>query len=100
MTALSIDCSTRDKEYGWADVKPTHHPLDPIKIYALQAWKYVSLMVDDQADQSDIDEMINTAQELEAMARDGTDCTCNPRTDCRLCAAIARMIYADQRERG
>ena len=76
MTVLGINMTDSEKEKGWADTKPTLHPINTLYALSLSAWKLASKMVDDGRDWGDIENMQRTAQELERMARSGAECTC------------------------
>jgi len=94
MTVLGINMTDSEKEKGWADTKPTLHPINTLYALSLSAWKLASKMVDDGRDWGDIENMQRTAQELERMARSGAECTCFlPNQSCEVCRAACRVIY-------
>ena len=92
-----FNMSEKDPVNGWEGVKPSIHPINRLYALSLSAWKISAQMIDDGRDYEDIKRMQDTAVELEKYARFGEECTCTPRDyTCKICAAIARIIYNDE----
>lgn len=95
MTTLGVNMTTKDREYGWADIKPTIHARDPFFELAERMYKRASQLVDEGADQVEINSVNDLAKELEEIARDhNTECECRPdgASLCRTCRAMARAM--------
>jgi hypothetical protein len=95
MTVLGVNMTTKDPTYGWADIKPTIHARDPFFDLAERMYRRASELVDEGADQIEIDSVNDLAKELEDIARDHhAECECRPDSDllCRTCKAMAQAM--------
>ncbi len=67
MTTLGVNSSTQDRTYTWADTKPTHHPINRMRILSIALWK-LSAEIDDLVPHADILEIQRIAKELDDYA--------------------------------
>lgn len=99
MATLGVNMTSKEPEYGWADIKPTIRHKDPLFGYSERAYQLASRYVDEGRDQDDIDRMNWLGRELDGLARTDGECECrpDPRGDhlCRVCKAILELFHAE-----
>lgn len=91
MAVFGINATDKEPTVGWSNIQPTIHPQNTLITLSLAAWRLAGKMVDDGKDWDDIARMQEIASKLEDLAHE--ECDCLPNHDCKLCKAVASLIY-------